>query len=130
LLLLIMTVCFGVSVLPALWLDLFPSWVGALVLIGYFVLVFLMSLLASKWLSRGRRAEYGARLMQRQGIIFWACTAATVVGIPLSNSGHRVVEVVGLVITFAGLCVAWWAILRALPPQAGGNIPDGGDYQI
>jgi cobalamin synthase len=129
LLLLILTVCFGVAALPALWLDVFPAWVGALVLIGFFIFVFLLSLLAAKWLSEGRRAEYFVRLQQRQGTIRWACGVAAV-GMCLSGFGHGIVEVVGLVITFACVCVFWWAVLRALPAKTNGTTADGGHYQI
>lgn len=129
LLLLILTVCFGVAALPALWLDVFPAWVGALVLIDIFVFVFLLSLLAAKWFSGGRRTEFAARLQQRQGTIVRICGVAAV-GTCLSGFGHGIVEVVGLMITFAAVCVAWWAILRALPAKTNGTTADGGHYQI
>lgn len=86
LLLLILAAGFGVAVPAAVLVDLLPAWVGALVLIGYFVLVLLVGVFAAKWAGRGRRAEYAARLKQQERIIVLACAAASVVGIPLSNS--------------------------------------------
>jgi hypothetical protein len=67
LLLLILTVCFGVAPLPALCFDFFPDWVSALVLIGYFGLVFLASVLAAKRISGGRRAVIGHTSGHREG---------------------------------------------------------------
>lgn len=128
-LLLILAVCFGVAPLPSLWLDLLPPWVGALLLMSIFALVFLLSLLAAKWLSGGRRAEYSVRLQQRQGTILWACSIASV-GMCLSRFGQGIVEVVGLVITLASVCVFVWVMLRALPTKTGGSTSDAGHYQI
>jgi hypothetical protein len=121
LLLLVMAVCSVVALPVAVLVDLFPAWVGLLVLVGVLVPGLLLSLLAARWLVGNRRAEFAARLQQRQAIIIWACVVAAIGGFPGTVFGNRVVEVVGLVITAAGGCVAFWAVLRAVPEKADRN---------
>src|SRR5262245_1891230 len=75
LLLIFVTACVVVA-LPVLVLDRFPAWVGLLVLVGVFVLAFLLSLLAARWLVGNRRAEFAARLQRQQVIFTWACAIA------------------------------------------------------
>lgn len=128
LMLFIVTACFMVA-LPALWMDLFSTWVGILVLIGILVFGGLLGLFAAKRLIGNRRTEAAARLQQWQGVITWACAVATV-GTCLSAFANGAVAVIGLVITSVCGCVAWWALLRAVPAKTNGNMPDGGNYQI
>jgi hypothetical protein len=40
------------------------------------------------------------------------------VGTPLTASGHGILEVLGLVVAAAGLSVALWIVLRAVPVNA------------
>ena len=117
----VVAVCLVVALPVAVLVDLFPAWVGLLVLVGVLVPGLLLGLLAARWLVGNRRAEFAARLQQRQAIFTWACAVAAIGGLPLTAFGNGAVEVVGLVIAAAGGCVAFWAVLRAVPERAGRN---------
>jgi len=121
LLLLVVAVCMVVALPVAVLVDFLPAWAGLIVLVGVLVPGLLLSLLAARRLVGNRRAEFAARLQQRQAIITWACAVAAIGGFPGIAFGNRVAEVFGFVIAAAGGCVAFWAVLRAVPePENGG----------
>jgi hypothetical protein len=110
------SVCLAVAWPVAEIADRFPDWAGPAVLVGVLVPGLLLGLLGGRWLLRNRRAGFAARLQQRQ-VALWACVVAAV-GTPLTASGHGIVEVLGLVVAAAGLSVALWIVLRAVPVNA------------
>jgi hypothetical protein len=117
-LLLLAVAVFMVAALPAAVIaGLYPDWAGPAVLAGTLVPGLLVGLLAARWLVGKRRAEFVARLRQRQATFVWACVIAAN-GSSVSAFGHGIFEVVGFAVTAAGLCVALWAVLRAVPEKA------------
>jgi hypothetical protein len=123
LLLLILAVCLVAALPVAVLVDLIPVWGGPVVLVGVLVPGLLLGLLGARWLVGNRRAEFAARLQQRQAIFTGACAVAGMALCLTAFVDNRVVDVIGFVIATTGLCVAFWVFLRAVPGEADRNRP-------
>jgi len=117
--LLTVSVCGAVAWPVAEIAERYPDWAGPAVLVGVLVPGLLLGLLGGRWLVGKRRAEFAARLQHRV-VIIWACVLAAI-GSPLPAIGNGILEVLGVVVAAAGLCVALWVVLRALPENGNSN---------
>src|SRR5260370_19501533 len=111
--LLTVSVCGAVAWPVAEIAERYPDWAGPAVLVGVLIPGLLLGLLGGRLLVGKRRAEFAARLQHRQ-VIIWACVVAAI-GSSLPGFGNGTLEVLGVAVAAAGLCVALYAVLRAVP---------------
>src|SRR5260370_443129 len=108
--------CGGLSLPVAFLAERYPDFAGPIVLAGILIIGALLAVVGIRALREDRKGEFAVRLRQSELSFCLGCAVSALGGL-ISGIGRTIYEVIGIVLSFVGLCWVFLIVFRAVPGE-------------